>query len=40
MREVTISPSLICTDLCNIERDVHNLEAAIIERKNLNVRSL
>jgi ribulose-phosphate 3-epimerase len=31
MREITISPSLICTDLCNIEKDVHNLEAAGVD---------
>lgn len=27
-REVTIAPSLICADLCNLERDVHSLEEA------------
>ena len=27
-REVTIDPSLICADLCNLERDVHSLEEA------------
>ena len=31
MREIIISPSLICTDLCNIERDVRNLEAAGVD---------
>ena len=29
--EVKISPSLICTDLCNIERDVRNLEEAGVD---------
>lgn len=31
MPKIKISPSLICTDLCNIERDVHNLEAAGVD---------
>ena len=29
--KVKISPSLICTDLCNIERDVRNLEEAGVD---------
>ncbi len=29
--KVQIAPSLICTDLCNLERDVHMLEAAGVD---------
>lgn len=31
MHEVRIAPSLICTDLCNLERDVRNLESAGVD---------
>ncbi len=29
--QVQLAPSLICTDLCNLERDVHKLEAAGVD---------